>query len=542
MWLCGAAIPLEIRLQSKNKAAFRAPVTGRRLPGYCAMNLLAVRTTGAVLRTVVNTARHCAAPVRRSGVWRRFVFLLFVFGIVALGEACPPASAECRSPDGPDAVVARWDAGTVTVGDICKALADKDFLAQVGSTAQTPAREVEDVARRLAATRILVKYATDKGLDKAPLFLVRSKLLGETVLAALVSDEMRLPSDLLAVSEEQVAAYFETNKEKMRPGLKLDDLREDIVRQLRYADWQTRLTATIGKAAASYPLRCGAEIPEPPKPADGGKPAVKPMVQCGEFALTREELKTLEEHTGASFAGCKEIRDYLQRLSLDRDLPLAAWGRAEGYHKRARYATRLKAESDQALGLFARQALIEQWLGEMKYTDEQLRAAYEEDWTATVDPQLEYDVLLFPASFAQDATDATRRARLIEAEGKARRAISAIQAGATLQEAAAASSGAQLIPAQKRLLSEDDPLYRSLGQVAPGGVLQDPVHEMGGMCVIRVKSFDQRKKTPYEMAKRYVEEGLKRKAEQDLRDSFEEHLLARSGFRMDSKAAERIVR
>jgi len=44
------------------------------------------------------------------------------------------------------------------------------------------------------------------------------------------------------------------------------------------------------------------------------------------------------------------------------------------------------------------------------------------------------------------------------------------------------------------------------------------------------------------MAKRYVEEGLKRKAEQDLRDSFEEHLLARSGFRMDSKAAERIVR
>ena len=37
----------------------------------------------------------------------------------------------------------------------------------------------------------------------------------------------------------------------------------------------------------------------------------------------------------------------------------------------------------------------------------------DEDWTATVDPQLEYDVLLFPASFAQDATDATRRARLI---------------------------------------------------------------------------------------------------------------------------------
>ena len=177
-----------------------------------------------------------------------------------------------------------------------------------------------------------------------------------------------------------------------------------------------------------------------------------------------------------------------------------------------------------------------------KYTDAQLKAAYDEDWTATVDPQLEYDVLLFPASFAQDATDATRRARLIEAEGKARRAISAIQAGATLQEAAAASSGAQLIPAQKRLLSEDDPLYRSLGQVAPGGVLQDPVHEMGGMCVIRVVRFDQRTKTPYEMAKRYVEEGLKRKAEQDLRDSFEEHLLARSGFRMDSKAAERIVR
>ena len=96
MWLCGAVIPLEIRLQSKNKATFRSPVSDRCLPGNCAMNLLAFRTTGAVLRMVVNSARHSRALVVRRGVSWVTLSSLILAAIVAFGGLPLPLCAECR--------------------------------------------------------------------------------------------------------------------------------------------------------------------------------------------------------------------------------------------------------------------------------------------------------------------------------------------------------------------------------------------------------------------------------------------------------------
>ena len=78
--------------------------------------------------------------------------------------------------------------------------------------------------------------------------------------------------------------------------------------------------------------------------------------------------------------------------------------------------------------------------------------------------------------------------------------------------------------------------------VPAGKIDAEPVYDMGAMCIIRVRKFEPRKKTPYDMAKRYVEESLKRQVEQSMRDNFEEQLLMRSGFRLDSGAAERITR
>lgn len=461
---------------------------------------------------------------------------------IAFGCTISAVLAECSSPDGPEAVVASYDGGQVKVSDICKCLADKDFMAFVESTSQTPAKEVEDIARKLSAQRILVKYAEDNKLDKSPEYLLDAKFKELLVLASLVIDELKASSSKLTVTEEQIYDYYTANKQKFKPDLQFEDVHDDINMQIRYEHWKAQLDELRAKAQAQFPILCEAEVTSKAEGSDDSKPREKPILQCGKFNLTTEDLSILTQDTGAPLQKCPDIREYLKRGSMDQNIPIAEWARTQKYDKKPEFASRLKLELDKALAEIAKQSLIAKWLSETKFTEARLKQAYDKDWTATVDPVLEYDAVMVPLGVSGDVTDAERQVKQNVAESSARKIIASIQKGMSIEDALTKNQGISMLSAQRRVVMEDDPLYTMVAGVPAGKIAAEPVYDMGAMCIIRVRKFEPRKKTPYDMAKRYVEESLKRQVEQSMRDNFEEQLLMRSGFRLDSGAAERITR
>jgi hypothetical protein len=105
-----------------------------------------------------------------------------------------------------------------------------------------------------------------------------------------------------------------------------------------------------------------------------------------------------------------------------------------------------------------------------------------------------------------------------------------------LEQLHASYPNTQLLLEQKRVVIEDSDLDHLLANVPAGTVLPQPYRDMGGWCVIRMTDYQPRQKTPYDMAKPYVVDSLKREIERDLRQDFASHLLQSARFVLNDQA------
>ncbi|HOX55286.1 MAG TPA: peptidylprolyl isomerase [Candidatus Paceibacterota bacterium] len=116
-------------------------------------------------------------------------------------------------PTGDTNTVATYDGGSITAGDLAEYSAEPHFLADAERNAPTNAISLDEkVARHLAALRILVGEARQRGLDQEPGWKLQAKLMEQRVLSRTLIEEIRQG---VFLSDKEVADYYEANKFKL---------------------------------------------------------------------------------------------------------------------------------------------------------------------------------------------------------------------------------------------------------------------------------------------------------------------------------------
>ena len=90
--------------------------------------------------------------------------LTSVAGAASLTNQAPPSESRLA---GDTNVVARYDGGSISAGDVAEAKEEPRFVADAEQNAPTNAISLDEkLARHLAATRILLSEARRRGLDR----------------------------------------------------------------------------------------------------------------------------------------------------------------------------------------------------------------------------------------------------------------------------------------------------------------------------------------------------------------------------------------
>ena len=131
-------------------------------------------------------------------------------------------------------VVATYDGGSISAGDVAEARDEPRFVADAEQNAPTNAVSLDEkIARHLAATRILVSEARRRGFDRpvdpeaakagpqpqhhpyaqaGPGWALEQKLIEQRVLAQALEEEMRRS---VTISEQEVEDQYRTNRFRM---------------------------------------------------------------------------------------------------------------------------------------------------------------------------------------------------------------------------------------------------------------------------------------------------------------------------------------
>jgi parvulin-like peptidyl-prolyl isomerase len=118
------------------------------------------------------------------------------------------------APSASSAVVASYDGGKITAADIAERREEPMFLMDANQNAPANAAISADekIARHLAAMRILVNTAVERGFAKRPDWPLETKLIEQRVLAEALASETR---EQAFVSDKEFEDQYATNRFKL---------------------------------------------------------------------------------------------------------------------------------------------------------------------------------------------------------------------------------------------------------------------------------------------------------------------------------------
>lgn len=301
---------------------------------------------------------------------------------------------------------------------------------------------------------------------------------------------------------------------------------------------QDRVDQMTKAAEATFPVIM---VPSNPSPATFNlQPSNNHvLLQCGQFRLTGEDLRGLAVQRGDASIENQKMIETLKRES-GYHLQMGEMARSLGYDKRPDVQRALQYELDKQLAEKARQVLLPELAAEMTFPEDQIREAYETNFTATFPPQLHYDALVVPMRFPPNVTDAQRETVRTNALAKAEEIIQRVQNGAKLEEIASGDAIFQWMPGQSRVLNENSVLASLLTGLKPDQIAAQPYEDFGGYCIIRVGKAEPRRKMPYELARNYLIHDFRNAAVRDLHNHFETALLNKHHFAFGPTVAGRI--
>ena len=267
---------------------------------------------------------------------------------------------------------------------------------------------------------------------------------------------------------------------------------------------------------------------ESPRPHE----VAQPFLKCGRFILTEADTRLMAQQRAANPMSDLELMAKIEAESGDM-IRTAELSRQLGYDQLPEVQKRIRFARDRILAHHARLRLISEWLSRREFEEERIEQYYEQEWTATIDPLLDYDALIVLVPYDENKTEQERQETLEQARERANELIALANSGASLEQLHASYPNTQLLLEQKRVVMEDSDLDHLLANVPAGTVLPQPYRDMGGWCVIRMTDYQPRQKTPYDMAKHYVVDLLRREVENELRSDFNTHLLTEKRFRLN---------
>ncbi len=270
---------------------------------------------------------------------------------------------------------------------------------------------------------------------------------------------------------------------------------------------------------------------ESPRPDD----VARPVLKCGRFILTEAEARLMAQQRATNPMNDLELLAKIE-AELGDMIRTAELSRQVGYDRTPEAQKRIRFTHDRILAHHARLSLIPEWLSQLEFEEEQIEQHYEREWTATIDPLLDYDALIVLVPYDDSKTQQERQETLEQARERANELIALANSGASLEQLHAFYPDTELLLEQKRVVMEDSDLDHLLANVPSGTVLPQPYRDMGGWCVIRMTDYQPRQKTPYDMAKPYVVDSLKREIERDFRQDFASHLLRNARFVLSDQA------
>jgi len=586
----------------------------------------------------------------------------FCLALAGAGAAESPSRSLATTellPAGDTNVIATYDGGRVSAGDVAEAREEPRFVADAEQNAPTNAVSLDEkLARHLAAVRILVSEARRRGLDRpvdpeaakagpqpqhqpyaqaGPGWALEQKLIEQRVLAQALEKEVRRS---VTISEQEIDEQYRTNRfnmigfeaveagrigisaqkhgegalERAKQALGLIRNGQDFVAVARqYSDLDLKLAQTapypatfwgkenglvlgqLGEGAVSepVPVEDGYELlrivrlhltgnpsPEEVKaqlrlmlpeitaqerlqdmaqaaasafpfvtsstnassPAEVHPPATPPsaagqvLLRCGQFALTRGEVRGLALQRGAQTVDDAQMVEILRQENRD-SIQMGELARSMGYRQRPEVRRALRYELDKQLAEKARRFLLPELLAELTFPEEQVRMIYDTRFTATFPPQIEYDALVVPVRAPAEATAEERAAVRTNAFGRAEEILRRVQDGARLEDIVSKDATLQWLPGQSRVVDESSALAPLVAGLEAGAVAAVPYEDFGGFCVLRVGKSELRRKMPYEIARNYIIHDLRNEAARDFHQHFETILLNRHHFFFGTGAA-----
>ncbi len=463
------------------------------------------------------------------------IAVLTVAGAALLPTAL---SAECHSPDKPETVVARWDGGSLTVGDLCANIHATIAAPRKLATFASYEGMYENVTKQMAVRNILLAEAAKAKLAESPEWKPALKLLEEQALAEVMQDAEAWNE--ITVTDDEAVDFLMHNTQDI--GEKGSFIAPAPVPMIQGRFWARMLKSEpaqaelIKAALAKYPVK----VEDTPLKADSD--VVETALTCGTFTLTQADIAALGRLYKRTLPSCS----FIQNIPIynAETLSLAQLARSKDYAdsndgKAALESYRVKLRDD-TLAEITRQRLLEQWLDSYTPPEADIKAYYDNEWTGMEDPLLQYDALVVPVRAEPGATETQRNQARDAAKQKARMLIEDVARGKSFAELKAADADLQMMLGERRTVREETPLFGAIAQVAEGGVLAEPYEDFGGFCVMKVRSKAPRRKPPLQFVRGAIIGDLKFRYNRALHNDVNETILRRYRFSKDDNVLSRL--
>lgn len=464
--------------------------------------------------------------------------LALVVALLALMLPHDRVDAECYSPDKPETVVARWDGGTLTVGQLCARIQSMVTTPRTLATFVTYEGMYENVTKQMAVRSILLAEAAKARLAESPEWKPALKLLEEQAFAEALKDAEAWEK-LIATDDEAIEFLVKHGEDVGKPGTFIAMAPDPMIQGRFWVKSQKSdeaLAELIKTAAAKYAV----QVDDKPLAAD--TEAADAALTCGTFTLTQADIAALGRLWRRTLPSCA----YIQNIPIynAETISLAQLARSKGYGDSAagkaavaQYRAKLR---DDTLAEITREKLLREWLESYTPPEADIKAYYDNEWTGMADPLLEYDALVVPVRTVPGATDAQRNRARDAAKQKAQMLIEEISRGKSFAELKAADSDLQIMHGEKRVVREETPLFGAIAQVAEGGVLSEPYEDFGGFCVMKVRSKAPRRKLPLQFVRGAIIGDLKFRYNRSLHNDVNETILQRYRFSQDDNVLSRL--
>ncbi len=400
------------------------------------------------------------------------------------------SSAAEKRPLTDATVVATWDGGKVTVGQV-KAKA-KELTSRRSIYTFASAEDMYEASvRQSALAGILLKKASDLGLEKAPGWPAAEKIIENRALYELIVDELW---QSVKPTKLEIEKFSNENPQMLLvPGNAKTGGTEQLVyapSESELVTWHIRsertsplLDALSKDAQSKYKWDC----PSPEEWMKAKDDAV--MVRIGTLAFTRKEARELSALTASPVEWCSQF--YLLGDGNDSVLPQGELARAKGYAKSPKYADTVEAQRKAWLIWAARNRLLDELLSSYSPSEAEIKDYYDKNYDVQEPQTIMFDALLAPiGSGESEDRDGAR--------GSASAALARLKEGASFESVLKERPELRYLPVQGRTINPGamSEFSDKVAGLKPGDLAAELIEDYGGYCIIRVTENRPRMKMP----------------------------------------------